>query len=580
MTPSSLNRPRRSPSEALNWLLPVVVRPRLLSLKNRYFRGGVSLSCLLSTALTAGMMVGLYLCCTHAIRELSRTTAAGSMAMTLLSGSLGALFMLVTVSSAVSAISSLYLSRDIELLLSSPLPPRSLLRGKTVDVGISAAWIAVVFSIPLYVAFGASLNAHWIYFVVAPCLVAMLLLCAVLLGIALSIVFLALIPATLGRIFLGVLFLLALSVLLQTLHLVPTTFAPKRTDGSSMAMHVYTWLHQEYCPTFWVSRAVESLCKGSLTLASTVCTILATSAWVLWHSVCFAFTRLHHATYSKLLSRRKYRGFMSATLGRFRSALPCPTWLQPLRGLITREFFSFTRDLSHTAQLGMLLTISLLYLYNLKAVEPPTHVDTTILRLWDICLVFSSIALSSIILLSICTRFVFPSISLEGQTFWLLQASPLTHREILRAKYWAWFIPLAVISAIIFSAGGLSLGLDLVIVLSLVIIGVIFCHGLVALGIGFGARCARFDWEHPTELATSWGSLVFTISALLLLTVSMIPVALMIGLYLFFPEPFRHSNNLLTLLSIGFGSLWLLHFTVGRLGLRLGVRALDRIRHS
>jgi hypothetical protein len=58
----------------------------------------------------------------------------------------------------------------------------------------------------------------------------------------------------------------------------------------------------------------------------------------------------------------------------------------------------------------------------------------------------------------------------------------------------------------------------------------------------------------------------------------MIPVASIIGLYLFFPDAFQHHNNLLVLLGGGLGSLWILHFIAGRIGLRIGVKALERMQ--
>jgi ABC-2 type transport system permease protein len=568
-----MKRPSR-----ISALFPIAARPRILTIKNRYLRPGVfRISHLLGVAFTVAIIVGLYLGTKQSLSDLSHYAAGQPFSTGLINSGCAALFMLVLASASVATLSCFYMSRDIELLVSSPLPSAAFLRGKAFEVGLSAAWIAIVFSTPLYLAFGASTHAHWLYFVCVPIILANLLLVAVLAGILLTIILLASVPARISRVLPVVIFFLALGLLLCVLQLIPQGSLLERVSRPQRTAELYTWLSHPLIPTSWIGAAVESLQQGKFAPAAKVLVTLVLITAGIWSVLAITFRRVYSATYSKYHSGS---GIFSdlARLRHSKKVLWCPERLRPIRALVTREFYSFTRDLTHTVQLALLLTISLLYLYNLKGVEAPTHVNTSVLRLWDICLVFSSVALSSIILLSICARFVFPSISLEGQTFWLLQTAPTSWREILRAKYIGWFIPICCISAIVFSAGGLSLGLEPIIIVCLIAIGAILSHGLVALGVGFGARFARFDWEHPTELSTSWGSLIYTVLALVLLGLSMIPVASIIGLYLFFPDAFRHDNNLIILLSAGLGSLWILHFIAGRIGLRIGIKALERMR--
>jgi hypothetical protein len=571
-------RPRH-PYYRFATLFPIAARPRVISLKNRYCRRvAFSASSLLGILFSLTIVVGLYFCTIEALNEIRPHSTPISFTSPVVSGSFAALFMLVLISAAISAVSCMYMGHDVELLLSSPLPPTKLLWGRTCEVGISAAWIATVFSAPLYLAFGNALNAHWAYFVMAPVLLALLLSLAVLVGIFLAILFLSFVPPWVVRVGVVVLFVGTVMLLGMSLEMIPEAHPLRELVSSRSNMELYAWLHQTYMPTYRMSHAVNALCRGEYGPACRVIAEASLCLILLWRAVAFTFRRLHQATYSALRTQTTPTHIFPQ-MRHSRGTVWCPERLRPTRALIMREFFSFTRDLTHTLQLTLLLTISLLYLYNLKGVESPIHVDSTVLRLWDICMIFASVILSSIILLSICARFVFPSISLEGQAVWLLQAAPISAREILRAKYLGWFIPMIITSSIIFGAGGLSLGLEPLLVLSLITIGAILSHGLVALGIGLGSHFARFEWEHPSEISTSWGGLLYTIVALTLLAVSMIPISLSIGLYLLFPDAFQHGNNLTLLLTLGGGSLLLLHFVTGRIGLRIGIRALERLQH-
>jgi hypothetical protein len=171
-------------------------------------------------------------------------------------------------------------------------------------------------------------------------------------------------------------------------------------------------------------------------------------------------------------------------------------------------------------------------------------------------------------------------VSLEGQALWILQTAPMKSRDILRAKLISWFIPTAIMSAVIFSSGGLALGLQPLFVLSLVATGAILAYGLVALGVGIGARFARFDWEHPTELSTSWGNLVYTLCGLIIVTLSLIPVSLMFGLLIFFPAQFQDDKSQTLLISATLGIVLIINCILAKIMLALGVRALDSLQRQ
>jgi len=330
-------------------------------------------------------------------------------------------------------------------------------------------------------------------------------------------------------------------------------------------------------PTYWIGLAMQTLLAGDLSLPILILGAVCATTRALWQLVRFALAPPHLSTFSKLQVQEtpfqlvhpaKRLLWLRRGLGRNRH----------VRALMSREFFTFTRDITHTVQLGMLLAICLLYLYSLQSIEPPTHVGTLTLQAWDICTILSSIVLSSIIILSICARFVFPSVSLEGQALWILQTAPMRSRDILRAKLISWFLPTALMSAVVFSSGGLALGLQPLLILSLVATGAIFSYGLVALGVGIGARFARFDWEHPTELSASWGNLVYTLCGLIILALSLVPISLMFGLLIFFPAKFQDNRSQLLLIGSSLGVVLIIHCIVAKIMLAIGVRALDGLQ--
>ena len=104
--------------------------------------------------------------------------------------------------------------------------------------------------------------------------------------------------------------------------------------------------------------------------------------------------------------------------------------------------------------------------------------------------------------------------------------------------------------------------------------GVILCYGLVALGIGMGAVFSQFEWEHPAQISMSLGSFLFMIGSILLLSLNLLPLGLVLGMYYFLPE-LRDREHFSIFL---FGGTFLLLYILNRLtawwALSLGARAL------
>ena len=61
-------------------------------------------------------------------------------------------FSMLVFSNVITSISTMYMSRDLDLLVSSPIPVRDLFLSKYIVTIINSSWMAVLFSMPVFVA--------------------------------------------------------------------------------------------------------------------------------------------------------------------------------------------------------------------------------------------------------------------------------------------------------------------------------------------------------------------------------------------------------------------------------------------
>lgn len=559
----------------LSWI-PITLQPKLLGFRNSIIKGrSIRLTDLLALAMTSLLMVGLYFGTGKSLRDLSNAGLNTDATNSLLYGFSLGLFGLIFVSAVVTGISNLFMARDVNLLLAAPLSHSALLRSKTLEVLVSTTWMIVVFSIPPYIAFGRHLGASVEFFAFAPLYIGLYLLVAVLAGMNVAIWCAAILPARTGRNIFVALFIVALGIVIALLNA-----SPDNRLFSQMLKHpnhpvLTNTLANPLLPSSWLSDALLALTRQVSSLPILPLIWLIILLMMLWSLLTISFRLFYSRGYSRLHTQPRAYILLSRA-GKPRRRLLALRRAQILRALAARELCSFGRDITHTVQLAIFLTICILFFINFQSLSAPTHVGTWALRAWDLMAIFSFLLISSLIILSICSRFVLPSVSLEGSSLWILQAAPISVRSIIRAKYLTWAIPMGAVCAVLFASAGLALALEPLCILILGLAACIIIHGLVALGIGMGALFSRFDWEHPAELSASWGSLAFLITGLATLGINLIPLGITFGLYVFYPATFEHTNNLIALFSTGLGVLLLFNVIVARCALKLGTHALER----
>ena len=170
----------------------------------------------------------------------------------------------------------------------------------------------------------------------------------------------------------------------------------------------------------------------------------------------------------------------------------------------------FCRDMTQWAQFMILISLIVVYFVNTRNLPFDTEN-----HFWKNVLGFVNLAMTGFVLATLSIRFFFPLVSLEGRTFWLIGAAPISRRKFLWLKLWPSLLLSAVlgISLICLSnrilqvdwvLGGLTLGTVLVMSVT-----------LTSLCLGLGACFPRFEVRSAAEIASGAGGILAMVLGLL-----------------------------------------------------------------
>ncbi len=488
---------------------------------------------------------------------------------------LSTLFLMLFLSASVGALNSFFMAKDLDLLLSCPLSWGRYLFGRTCDVALSSGWMLVVFGAPLLFAFGSFYGAGASFFIVAPIVCVIFFSIAVLAGVIAALLFGWLIPPQRGR-------EVALSVfviVVVTTYLSMGNTSLGATHGTALdprhhLSELSRWTREPWLPTRYCAHALYQLLSGTTGPALGASMIHLVIAGVLWLVALLLSTHCYQRAYSRAQSERPLLRINSRYAQKVARVL-LPFTAPHRRAIITKEIKLFSRDLSHTIQLGLLLGICFVYLYNFRVLTGPEDASPTVLRWWHAFLMICNVSLSYLIVTSICSRFVFPSVSLEGQAFWILQSSPVSLEEVLRAKCKSWFVPVSVMGVVIFMSGAMALRAEGPLLLATCVASIILCYGLVSLAVGIGAIFSQFDWEHSSQVSTNVGSFVFMVVSIVFLALNMIPLGMMFGAYIIVPETAASPSQIAWTLGLSLTALLALNRIIACWALSAGVKALE-----
>jgi len=450
-----------------------------------------------------------------------RTEGIGDVLATKLLGLILLAFLsILLLSNIITALSSFFLARDLELLSASPVASARVYGARLIETMVNSSWMMVLVLIPVLMSFGVAYGGGWRYVgVAALTLLAYLVLPAVV-GAALTLVLVNVFPARRARDLLALLALFGAAGLILLFRLLrpeqlagPEGFLDLVDFVASLQTPQSVWLPSEWAAQAMLAPLGVGVRVGGpdyfplLLLGSTAAAFLVLGAW------------LHERLYGDGFSKAQEGALLREGASRRPPFLERALARVPVtaRSVVAKDIRTFFRDTTQWSQLILLVVLVVVYVYNIK-VLPLFSGEEVGFFLVNV-VAFLNLGLAGFVLAAIAARFIFPAVSLEGRTLWLLRSSPLDLRALLWSKFWVGVAPLLILAVALTVGTNIILRVStFMMVLSLVTI-VLVTFAVAALALGFGALFPKFDTDNAAEISTGFGGLLFMMSAVAYLAI-------------------------------------------------------------
>lgn len=420
-------------------------------------------------------------------------------------------FAILVFSNVITALTTFYLSDDLELVGALPVTGDSIFIARFVEMVIDSSWMIVIFGTPVYIAYGAVYGAGGLYYALLPVVLLPFILIPAGLGAMVTMILVSAFPARRIRDILLLLTVLAAGFLFLLLRLM----RPETLIQTDVQVEVLDFIHglrapaKSWMPSLWATEIFAQAAAGELRRSALHHLTMLWSAGLGMVSLALLCSRwLYLDSFSKAQEATRIVISRTSLINRLLALISRP-FRPATRQLVMKDIRTFMRDTTQWSQLFLLAALVVIYIFNFR-VMPVTRFGRSLFYIHNL-LSYLNIGLAGFVITALSARFVFPMVSLEGQAFWIVKSSPLSLRGFLWSKFMMSALPLLLIGLVLIVVTNYVLGVEPAVwYLSVAtIVGMTFA--ICGLGVGLGARYPNFHAENPAKVATSFGGVIYMI---------------------------------------------------------------------
>lgn len=489
---------------------------------------------------------------------------------------------LLILSNTVAATGNIYSSEMLQLILQAPVGKFKLYLAKYLETFIETAFMFFVLTSPAALAYVIQLKLSWYFLPVAFTVSVLFLLIPVGIGIATATLvarLIALVWRRGGLLLIGIVlaFIGSSFQLANQLEAVHQQKAGQKALAKMMGL--YSVNPPLPLPSTWAADILGSFLSGNTegNFERWVLLISAVGLSFSFGYFIFAalFLRVRSSAHTLFVNQgvSKPGDVLRNVFDRMVSLFPLDS---QIRAIIVKDLSGMVRDKAQALQLLLYLGLGALYVTVHSFMTTAINLTSTSKELWIGLLASTNVLLVGLMTTTLLTRLVYPSVSLEGRAFWIMQVTPISVRKVIRAKLYCWMPFTALLCGSLMLVGSYAIDLSIGVSLLVFLIGISISSATTGLSVGLGSKYANFDWDSPSQLTVGLGTLAllllsvltvfafFVPSTILLFTLIVPAIYYKIGVLLAF------SIQVLCLWSILFGA-----FCLARFAVKNGAQALE-----
>ena len=445
----------------------------------------------------------------------------------------GAFFGILITSFGV-LLQGLYLAGDMEFLISSPIPIRSVFLAKLLQAILPNFAFVSLFALPVLYGMGAANGFYFLYYPTVLIVLITLALAAAGISSLLVMLLVKIIPPRRIAEVLGFIGAIVAITMSQIGNIINFGDISPESEQIQQTISVVGNFNTSWIPLTWGGRGLISLGNGDWLIAGGLLILISSiNLGIFWLSLVTA-ERWFYTGWSALqiASTKKKSSVRKRPTGGYRNNVLL-SWISPnIRAVIWKDLLVLRRDLRNLSQLVTPLIFGVIYSFLLlrNRGDVPTgqgQAPGVILQAIEIALVYSSVGIAIFVGWTLLARLATMSFSHEHQSYWLLKSAPLSSGQLVIAKFFVSFVPANVLGLIFLTTITLLQRAHFNVWVYGVFV-IAFCNaGLTGINLAFGIVGAKFDWKDPRKMSnTATGcvsSLVSIIYVLLNLSIFFIP---------------------------------------------------------
>jgi len=278
-------------------------------------------------------------------------------------------------------------------------------------------------------------------------------------------------------------------------------------------------------PSYWLTRLFLGSAGLGLPERSFYAGLFLTSAALGWEMLRAIAGRFYFQTYQ--LMEAQGQAHHKRSVSRV-FAFGWPGVRSSDRALISKDIVQFLRTPQQWVQFLLMGFFIAIYLINLsrgriRFEELPAF--------WRTALYVFNFGFNGFILAALTARFVYPMISMEGRSLWIVQMAPFSMKRLFVKKFWFAFFALFPLTEVVAVSSNFFLGQAVEISIIASVFLFMTSLALISLSLGLGAVYAQFDESNPMKISSGYGGIITVVLSLVYVAFSVASLVLVINLY-------------------------------------------------